>query len=120
MLYSNLAVNEKGHLTLGGADTVALAKKYGTPLYLMDEDRIRENMRLFRDEMKAHMPEGSLPLLACKACCFKGLFRIAEEEGLGADLVSAGEICTAQAAGFPWKNVLSRKQQNRRGHRACS
>ena len=100
MLYSNLAVNEKGHLTLGGADTVALAKKYGTPLYLMDEDRIRENMRLFRDEMKAHMPEGSLPLLACKACCFKGLFRIAEEEGLGADLVSAGEICTAQAAGF--------------------
>lgn len=44
----NLSVNEKGHLTIGGADTVELAKSYGTPLYVMDEDLIRENCRSFQ------------------------------------------------------------------------
>ena len=43
----NLAVNEKGHLTIGGTDAVDLAKEYGTPLYVMDEDLIRENCRSF-------------------------------------------------------------------------
>jgi diaminopimelate decarboxylase len=105
MLYSNLAVSAEGHLTIDGADTVELAEKYGTPLYLMDEDRIRENMRVYTNAMKAYMPEGSFPLLASKACCFKDLFRIAEEEGMGADLVSAGEICTAAAAKFPMERT---------------
>ena len=48
MLHSNLSVNEKGHLTLCGADTVALAEKYGPPLYRLDEDRIRAKCRSFR------------------------------------------------------------------------
>ena len=34
----NLDVNEKGNLTINGRDTVDLAEKYGTPLYVMDED----------------------------------------------------------------------------------
>ena len=36
MLYDNISVNESGHLTFAGRDTVELAAKYGTPLYLMD------------------------------------------------------------------------------------
>ena len=43
----NLDVNEKGHLTIADNDAVDLAKKYGTPLYVMDEDLIRENCRQF-------------------------------------------------------------------------
>ena len=45
MICRNLSVNEAGHLTFAGYDTVELAKKYGTPLYLMDEERIRQNVR---------------------------------------------------------------------------
>ena len=41
MICSNLGVAESGHLTFAGKDTVALANKYGTPLDLMDEERIR-------------------------------------------------------------------------------
>ena len=44
----DLAVNEKGHLTIGGVDTISLAKEYGTPLYVMDEDLIRKHCRSFR------------------------------------------------------------------------
>ena len=40
----NLNVNEKGHLTIGGIDTVDLAKEYGTPLYVMDEQVVRKNL----------------------------------------------------------------------------
>ena len=99
MLYSHLSVNAFGHLTLGGADTVALAKKYGTPLYLMDEARIRENCRRYTDCLDI-MPEGSMILYAGKACCFKDMYRIITEEGMGADVVSSGELFTALSAGF--------------------
>lgn len=101
MLYDNLSVNEAGHLTIGGVDTVALAEKYGTALYVLDEDKIRENCRLYTTSLKAHFSEDSLPLFAGKALCFKGMYRILEEEGLCADVVSPGELYTALAAGFP-------------------
>ena len=48
------AVNGHGHLTIGGLDTVALALKYGTPLYVMDEDAIRANCRALKNSMDAH------------------------------------------------------------------
>ena len=46
MICDNLSVNKKGHLTFAGFDTVELAEKYGTPLYLMDEEKIREKVRI--------------------------------------------------------------------------
>ena len=52
MLHDNLSVNEKGHLTFAGCDTVALAKEYGTPLYLLDTDRIRARARMYRAAMR--------------------------------------------------------------------
>ena len=101
MLCQNIGVNDAGHLTFAGLDTVALANKYQTPLYLMDEDRIRANCRLYKEAMAAYFGEGSYPLYASKAASFKHMYEIMKEEGMAIDLVSSGEICTAVKAGFP-------------------
>lgn len=106
MLHTNLSVNEEGHLTLAGADTVALAEKYGTPLYLMDENRIRENCRVYIDAMRKYMGEGSRPIFASKSCCFKRIYAIVADIGMGTDIVSPGELYTANAAGFPMENAF--------------
>ena len=48
-------INENGHLTIGGADTVSLAEKYGTPLYVLDENKIRRQCAIYRDAIKKHL-----------------------------------------------------------------
>ena len=101
MLHDDLSVNAAGRLCLAGVDTVALAKEFGTPLYVLDEARIRGRMRTYRDAMAAAFPAGSLPLFASKALSFKEIYRIAREEGIGTDIVSGGELYTALAASFP-------------------
>ena len=101
LLQENHAVNAAGHLTVAGADTVELAKEYGTPLYVMDEAVLRRNMRRYADTMAKYFPAGSMPLMASKALSIKELYRIADDEGIGADVVSAGELYTALSAGFP-------------------
>ena len=100
LLHDNIGV-AGDHLTFAGYDTVALCKKYGTPLMLLDEKRIRQAMGLYRDAMRDYFGIGSMPLFASKALSFKGIYRIAEEEGIGTDIVSAGELYTAHSAGFP-------------------
>lgn len=101
MLYSNLSVNNKGHLEIAGHDTVELAAKYGTALYVMDEDKLRENCRVYVDSMKKYFGEDSMPLYASKALCFTEIYRIVSECGMGTDIVSSGELYTAIKAGFP-------------------
>ena len=101
MICDNLSVNEKDHLCLGGQDTVLLAEQYGTPLYLLDEDRIRLQCRTYLRTMREAFGEAALPLYASKAASFKQIYRIMQEEGMGIDVVSVGEICTAHAVGFP-------------------
>ena len=101
MLYDNLSVNEKGQLTIGGLDAADLADRFGAPLYVLDEDRVRANCRTYVKALADHMPAGSYPLFAGKALCFKGLYPVLESEGMGADVVSPGEIFTALAGGFP-------------------
>ena len=101
MICDNLSVNEKDHLCLGGQDTVLLAEQYGTPLYLLDEDRIRLQCRTYLRAMREAFGEAALPLYASKAASFKQIYRIMQEEGMGIDVVSVGEICTAHAVGFP-------------------
>ncbi|MBO4473010.1 MAG: diaminopimelate decarboxylase, partial [Clostridia bacterium] len=100
MLHKNIGINESGHLTFAGIDVVTLAEKYGTPLMLLDEDRIRENIRVYKRAMREHFGADSFPLFASKALCFKGVYRIAKEEEIGVDAVSVGELYTAEAAGF--------------------
>ena len=106
MLHDNLNRNEKGHLTIGGIDTTDLAAQYGTPLYVLDEDRIRARCRTYVEEIKKCFGEGSAPLYASKALCFKGIYPIVESEGMCTDVVSAGEIYTALAAGFPAEKMF--------------
>lgn len=105
MICENLRITDAGHLEFAGVDTTQMAKKYGTPLYLMDEDRIRLNLRLYVDAMKECFGESSFPLYASKALSFKQIYRIANEEGAGIDVVSAGELYTAISAGFPLEKV---------------
>lgn len=101
MLYSDVSVNQKGHLTLAGYDTVELAEKYGTPLYLMNEDKIRARVREYKNAMNKYFPSGSVPEFASKAFCCKQIYRIMADEGIDIDVVSPGEIYTAVSAGFP-------------------
>ncbi|MBQ2737035.1 MAG: diaminopimelate decarboxylase [Clostridia bacterium] len=103
MLHENLSVNEKGHLCIAGSDTVELANRYGTPLMVMDEGRIRRNMRIYKDAMKKYFGESSYPLFASKSFSCKYIYRVAKEENIGIDLVSSGELYTAVSAGFDVK-----------------
>ncbi|MEE0968966.1 MAG: diaminopimelate decarboxylase [Clostridia bacterium] len=105
MICNNLSINEKGHLTFAGRDTVELAEKYSTPLYLLDEDKIREKCRIYKNAMARFFGENSLPLYAGKALCIKDIYRIMREENMGIDVVSSGEIYTASAGGFPMENA---------------
>ena len=100
------SLNNEGHLTLGGVDTVEMAKKYGTPLYLMDENIVRENCRTYVNAVRKNFGEGSYPCFASKALSFKGIYSIVGEEGMGSDAVSAGELYTASAAGFDMSRVF--------------
>lgn len=96
-----LNVNSAGHLTIGGADTVELARQFGTPLYVFDEATIRNTMREYNASMKKFYNGAGLVAYASKAFSCKEIYRIAKDEGCGIDVVSAGELYTALSVDFP-------------------
>jgi len=96
-----LNVNGAGHLTIGGADTVELARQFGTPLYVFDEATIRNTMREYNASMKKFYNGAGLVAYASKAFSCKEIYRIAKDEGCGIDVVSAGELYTALSVDFP-------------------
>ncbi len=99
LVSENLSVGKNGHLNIGGVDTVEIAKEYGTPVYVMDEDLIRKNCRDFRESMEKFYGGKGLVCYASKAFACKEMYRVVESEGCGADVVSGGEIYTAVKAG---------------------
>ncbi len=101
MICENLSVDQNGSLLFAGQSVTTLAKEYGTPLYLMDEDRIRERCRTYLSAVKEAFGENGSVLYASKAASFRRLYCVMKEEGMGIDVVSSGEIYTALAAGFP-------------------
>ena len=105
ILHKNFDVNEKGHLTIGGADAVELAAEFGTPAYVLDENTIRENCRIYKKAATECFGADALPLYASKALCFSGIYKLVAEEGLGVDCVSGGELYTAKKAGFPAEKI---------------
>lgn len=105
MLKDGISVNACGHLTIGGVDTVALAEEFGTPLYVMDEEKIRAACRLYKASFTRCYQDRGLPLYASKAFSCKEIYRIMKEEGMGADTVSGGELYTALQAGFPASRI---------------
>jgi diaminopimelate decarboxylase len=98
-LYDNYDVNEKGHLTISGADAVDIANEYGTPVCVIDEDVFRNNCRRFKNSMDKHYGRG-LVCFASKALLCKEIARWINDEGLGIDVVSEGELYTALAGGI--------------------
>ncbi len=97
-------VNADGHLSIGGCDTVELARRFGTPLYVLDELTLREMCRAFRREFQARHPD-TLVLYACKAYIGLALASLVAEEGLGADVVSGGELAFLAAVRFPPEKI---------------
>jgi len=102
---THLQTNDQQHLVIGGCDTSELAAAYGTPLYVMDENVIRQNIQMYRNAMKKYYGDHGLVLYASKAFCTIAMCKIAKQEGIGLDVVSGGELYTAQMAGFPMSKV---------------
>ena len=106
MLSDNIQRLEDGSLSFAGHPVPELARRYGTPLYLMDEQRIRDNCRMYLDAFRENFGDAALPLYAGKAAAFKQIYRIVNQEGMGLDAVSPGEIHTALSAGFPPERIF--------------
>ncbi len=104
MICDNITVKE-GVLQFGGIDTTYLAAKYGTPLYIMDEDKIRANCRTYVNAMVDAFGENAMPLFASKAASFKKIYQIVSSENMGIDVVSSGEIYCALKAGMTLDNA---------------
>lgn len=101
MLHKNLGTNKSGHLTFAGVDTVSMAEQYGTPLMLVDEEGIRAQCRLYLGAAKKYFGSDSRVCFASKAFCFTRLYKILRAEGIGADVISLGEMHTAVKGGMP-------------------
>lgn len=99
-----MQVNNSGNLEMGGCDLVALAEKYSTPLYVLDEKTIRsickDYKKAFEKYPKTHM------MYASKALCTEAVAKIVDSEGFGFDTVSSGEIYTVYKAGVDMSHVL--------------
>jgi len=102
-LTGTMKINNNNHLEVGGIDTIDLAKNFGTPLWVIDEAGFRQNCRSFRDAF--NRLGDSLVLYASKALTNLAICRIVEQEGLGLDVVSGGELYTTLQAGFPLGKV---------------
>lgn len=103
-LHYGMTINEDGHLTISGCDTVMLAKQYGTPLYVVDEDFLRKNCKEFKNAMDKYFVGGRV-MYASKALNTKAILKIVDSEGLGVDVVSGGELYTALSAGISPQNI---------------
>ncbi|MBQ7364540.1 MAG: diaminopimelate decarboxylase [Clostridia bacterium] len=106
MLYPYLSTNENGHLTIAGHDTVSLAQKYGTALFVLNVDRLQENCRIYVDTLRECFGDNAMPLFASKSLSFTGIYTLMNRFGMGTDIVSCGELYTAKKAGFPLEKAF--------------
>ena len=97
-------VNSQGQLVIGGCNTLELAGQYGTPVYVLDEATLRARCRRFIQEFQGRHQDSSV-IYAAKAYINPALARIFQEEGLGLDVVSGGELAVARVAGVPLDRV---------------
>lgn len=101
----HLGVNDVNHLTIGGVDTVELAEEFDTPLYVVDEDRIRKRYREFYEAFSSLYPDVEIRY-AYKANSTLAVLHILRQEGAGADVLSAGEIFLASQAGLSPDKII--------------
>lgn len=103
-LFGTMNVNSKGHLEIGKCDTTELAKEFGTPLYVVDEDLVRSTCREFKDNFEIEGIESEV-IYASKAFLNLAIAKVICEEGLSLDVVSGGELYTALKANFPVSRI---------------
>jgi diaminopimelate decarboxylase len=94
-------VNAAGHMEVGGCDLIDLAREHGTPLYVYDEATVRQRA----SEYVAAMGLGGQVLYSAKAFASPQFLRVVADEGLGLDVVSAGELDLALRSGFPQDRI---------------
>ena len=99
IMRGTMRVNENGHLEIGGMDCVELAREFGTPLYVLDESLFRQNCRDYHRSFTEKY--GAQVIYAGKSLLNLAVCRMVEDEGLGLDVASGGELYTALRAGFP-------------------
>ncbi len=103
-MWKDIKTNKEGHLLLGNVDSVDLAKQYGTPLIVMEEDVIRASCRDYMRVFNSNFKKGKVAY-AGKAFSTTAMLKIVESEGLCLDVVSEGELMTAKNAGFPMEKI---------------
>lgn len=101
---STAAVNELGHLTIAGIDVVDLAREFGTPLWVMDEQTIIDAINAYKHGLENY-PDAQI-LYAGKAFLCTAMVHILRQNGLGLDVVSHGELHTAMQAKLPAENIF--------------
>lgn len=100
-----LKINACGHLEIAGADVSDLVKTYGTPLYVMDRSYVEKMCLSYAETLKKEYGDG-IVAYASKAFSCKEIYRIINSVGIGADIVSGGELYTAVQAGFPAEKLF--------------
>ena len=88
----NISRNESGELCLAGVSAAAMAKKYGTPLYLYDEERIRERCRTYLNAVSAALGASAKVLYASKAASFRRIYEIMKENNIAFGIETIGKI----------------------------
>lgn len=104
MLFGTQTINSKGHLEVGGIDTVELAERFGTPLYVMDEEAFRLRCREYVDAFGKEAPDTQVSF-ASKAFLCRAAGALVSEEGLHLDVASLGELRVALAGGAPPETI---------------
>ncbi|MFG5721776.1 diaminopimelate decarboxylase [Streptomyces murinus] len=90
-----------GDLAVGGVPLAEVAERFGTPVYVLDEAEVRDRCRTYRHAF----PDAEV-LYAAKAFLCRAMARWMEEEGLGLDVCSAGELELAVTTGFPPERIV--------------
>ncbi|MFI1363323.1 diaminopimelate decarboxylase [Streptomyces griseochromogenes] len=90
-----------GAVSVGGVPLAEVAERFGTPVYVLDENEVRERCRTYR----AAFPDAEV-LYAAKAFLCRAMVHWTAEEGLGLDVCSAGELELAVATGFPPERIV--------------
>jgi len=105
MLKSHFGIDEHGHLTIGGMSAVELAERFGTPLYAVDEQRIRENYQRFYRAFSERWPSVMI-CYAYKANSNLAICKILHGEGAGAEVSSAFELQIASRIDVPGQQTV--------------
>jgi diaminopimelate decarboxylase len=99
------AINERGHLEVGGCDVVELAERFGTPAYIYAEDDMRARARAYLEAFAARTDDFEV-VYASKALPITAAYRLMAEEGLSVDVASGGELFLALKGGVPPEQIF--------------